>query len=491
VDLDKIAIRLRQRNSWEGIDLGFAMAREWFVSLWLLWLCSALPVMILLTLLPLSLWLAGLLLWWLKPLYEPPLLFWLSRRVFSEHVSLRDVFKGWSRIVLPQMIAALTWRRLMPSRSFFMPVVVLEGLKGGRRRKRLMVLGRTSHAAAWLTTVGLHFEVILQLGMLGLILVLIPEDLLWTDWQSFLFDPDPMSEWLQHLCALAAMSVIAPFYVAGGFALYLTRRSQIEAWDLELGLRQLAQRHPIRPGLTANLSVVCLCLVLVGLLPPDSVKALELSSQDSQELVQEVLQHQAFGRDEEYHYWRYIDKPEDSSAEDQSGFGYWLGQLVSSLAYVSEILLWIVVGGILAYLIYWYAQNRSALKLPGSGGKNQRQAPQTVLGLDLRPETLPDNPATTAARLIEQGDERGGLALLYRASLSELVHRYALPVREGDTEGECLLRSRSLGLTGLDDYLARLTRVWQRLAYGHQQPDKDQALALCHDWRRFFEVGHV
>ena len=39
-----------------------------------------------------------------------------------------------------------------------------------------------------------------------------------------------------------AMSLIAPFYVAGGFALYLNRRSELEGWDIEICLRRLLAR---------------------------------------------------------------------------------------------------------------------------------------------------------------------------------------------------------------------------------------------------------
>ena len=492
MDLDKIAIRLRPRNSWEGIDLGFAMAREWFTSLWLLWLCSALPVMAILTLLPLPLWLAGLLLWWLKPVYEPPLLFWMSRRVFSEQTPVSTVFKGWTKVVLPQLIAALTWRRFSPSRSFFMPVVVLEGLRGKRRSRRIAILGRSGHAAPWLTMVGIHFEVILQFGLIGLIAALIPEDLLWTDWQSYFLEPDPLTEWLHHLCALAAMSLIAPFYVAGGFALYLTRRSQLEAWDLELGLRQLARRHQSRRGLAGSLSALCLALMLGITALPETARAMELSRQTSQELIQEVLEDEAFGRNEERHYWEYVGEDDEEPEQEKHSFLLWLEAMAIYIASIGEVLLWLLFGAVLAYLIYWYAQNKGMLRRAGNGEREGRdRPPQVVAGLDLRPESLPDDPASAAARLIDQGDDRAGLALLYRAALSVLVHRYALPIREGDTEGTCLQQARGIKQPGLDDYFSHLTGVWQRLAYAHRRPEKAQALALCQAWREHFEVSHV
>ncbi|MES9850676.1 MAG: DUF4129 domain-containing protein [Candidatus Thiodiazotropha sp. L084R] len=491
MDLDKIAIKLRPRSSWEGIDLGFAMAREWFLDLWLLWLCSALPVMLLLTLLPLPLWLTGLILWWLKPAYEPPLLFWMSRRVFSEKITLSSVFKEWTRVVLPQLFASLTWRRLTLARSFFMPVVVLEGLKGARRTKRISVLGKTSNASAWLTIVGLHFEMILQFGLLGLILALIPEDLHWIDWQRYLFEPDPLSEWLHHLSALAAMSLIAPFYVAAGFGLYLTRRSQLEAWDLELGLRQLAQRHPPRSGLGGNILLACVGLLFIGMVPLDSSEAMEIGREDSKALIQEVFKNKAFGQERERHYWKYIGDEDDSPEEEDSAFLQWLADIAEYIAALGEFLLWILVAGVLAYLAYWYLQNRRMLGFPVFGKQNKGRVPQVVAGLDLRPESLPEDPATEAARLIEQERIRDGLGLLYRATLSQLVHAYALPIQEGDTEGECLTRSQHLDQAGISNYFGELTLAWQQLAYAHYQPDKAHLLELCRSWGIHFEVGHA
>jgi len=47
MELDRIAVIVRPRTPWEAIDLGFAMARAWFVPLWLLWLALALPVYLL------------------------------------------------------------------------------------------------------------------------------------------------------------------------------------------------------------------------------------------------------------------------------------------------------------------------------------------------------------------------------------------------------------------------------------------------------------
>ena len=46
MNLSKISVQVRPRNPYEAIDLGFVMARRWFIPLVLLWLVPALPVMV-------------------------------------------------------------------------------------------------------------------------------------------------------------------------------------------------------------------------------------------------------------------------------------------------------------------------------------------------------------------------------------------------------------------------------------------------------------
>ncbi|MES9993022.1 MAG: hypothetical protein ABW098_13775 [Candidatus Thiodiazotropha sp.] len=490
MDLTKIAVKLRPREMWESIDLGFAMARQWFMPLWLLWLCSALPVMVVLALLPLPLWLSGLLLWWLKPIYEPPLLYWLSRKLFAEDSSIRSVFRGWFRMVLPQLLANLSWRRLNPSRSFVMPVVVLEGLKGRRRNNRIGIISRGVHAAGWLTLVGFGFEVILQLGFMALVIGLVPQELMWIDWQSYFIDPDPLSEWVHHVCALLAMSCIAPFYVSGGFALYLNRRSQLEAWDLEIGLRNMAQRHHRKQRLGAASIFVAASLMLAGL-QPETADALQLDAEESRQLIDEVLEDEVFGSYREVGYWKYIG---EEAAEDESNWLLeWLQQVLggftNNLAFFFEVIVWLIVGAVLAYLLYWFIHNRNLLQ---GRTKRQRESdrkiPSQIAGLDLRPETLPADPAEEAAFLIEREDYRGAFGLLYRAALSALIHHHSIEIAEGATEGECLLSVHGVMTDDSTDYFSRLTGIWQQIAYAHRQPVKEEAMGVCRDWPDYFGV---
>ncbi|MCU7844402.1 MAG: DUF4129 domain-containing protein [Candidatus Thiodiazotropha sp. (ex Monitilora ramsayi)] len=487
MDLTSIAVKLRPRSPWEGIDLGFMLARQWFLPLWLLWLVSAAPMMLVLTLAPLPLWAAGLLLWWFKPMYEPPLLYWLSRRLFDERPDWREMRGRWRGVVLPHLIANLTWRRFNPARSFVMPVAVLERLKGKPRAQRISVLGRNGHAASWLTIIGIHFEVALELSLISLLVLLIPEELLWIDWQSYLFEPDAASEWIHQVCALFAMSLVAPFYVSAGFALYLTRRSELEAWDLELGLKRMAQRYRLG-RLGSGLSLVLAVCFALSMAPIQPLQAGEHSRVEVRETIEAVLADEDFGRYEERTHWKFIG---DVTEGDEGWLVDWIKSFLqgftSNIAWVSEGLLWLLAGGLLAYLVYWFLQHQGFLKPLGREVERDRGVlPTHIAGLDLRPESLPENPAEMATQLIESGDYREAFSLLYRGALSALVHRHAMEIHDGATEGECSHLAREQLSSQLSEFFSRLTAVWLMLAYGHRQPEKSQALALCQQWQSCF-----
>jgi hypothetical protein len=227
---------------------------------------------------------------------------------------------------------------------------------------------------------------------------------------------------------------------------------------------------------------------------PQTANALVLEPQASRDVINEILADDAFGSYREFGYWKPL---ENESDEFENGwFLEWLKQVIEgfahNLAYFGELALWLLVAGVLAYLLNWFLRNRSLLR--GSGvslGNNKRHIPSQVAGLDLRPESLPDDPATEAASLVEKGDYRGGFSLLYRAALSVLVHHHAISIVEGATEGECLRRVRGEITAESSDYFSRLTGMWQQIAYGHKLPGKEQALLLCRDWPDYFGVGRA
>ena len=180
--LSEASVVIRPRTTWEAMDLGVLLSQRHRRLLMTSWALITLPVFALLSLL---LWdsptLALLLFWWLKPAFERLPLYILAKALFGETPTLRQALRQWPRLLKPQLLASLTWRRLSLSRSFIMPVVQLEGLSGEARQQRVRVLQqRNAGAAHWLTLIGMHLEGILWIGLLALFYLLLPQPVSYT-----------------------------------------------------------------------------------------------------------------------------------------------------------------------------------------------------------------------------------------------------------------------------------------------------------------------
>lgn len=490
MDLDKITVVVRPRNAWEGVDLGFAMARRWFLPLWLLWLAVATPLLcVSVLLISESILYASLFIWWFKPLYEPPLLFWMSRAMFDEYPGRRDMLRRWWHIVWPQLLANLSWRRLSPNRSFYMPVAVLEGLHGKQRRARLEVLGRRQQVGVWLTFFGMAVETTLEIAFSLLIIIMIPEELRWMDVGDFMTTPGKTEELLQYAGYFLAMSLVAPFYVAGGFGLYLNRRSQLEGWDIELGFRQIMARRAGSGKRFSSAALVLLGALFLGV-PQHDARAAEFDDREqARTLITEVLDDEIFGKKETQTYWKYIgseDEKDDDSSLMTALFD-WLLEFFSGFfkgfASVGEALLWAVAGLAIAAFLWWLIRNRGWLPGLKRQTKQTPQAVVTLFGLDLRPESLPDDIVAAARALLERDDARAALSLLYRGALTRFVQQNNPPIPASATEGECLERVINARSESEGEYFKTLTSAWICLAYGHLLPSRQQVESLCNNWQ--------
>jgi hypothetical protein len=114
--------------------------------------------------------------------------------------------------------------------------------------------------------------------------------------------------------------------------------------------------------------------------------------------------------------------------------------------------------------------------------------PSQLFGLELAPESLPDDVAGEAERLWAE-QPREALGLLYRALLSRLLHDFRLPLKGSHTEGEVLQLVERLEREELSRFSQVLTRHWQNLAYGHRLPPENLKRGLCEGWRRLFAQG--
>ena len=477
MELERLSARIRPRRPWEAIDLGFALARQWFLPLWLLWWMTAAPVAALS--LPWlhqhpDIWL--LLIWWLKPLYESFLLFWLSRALFGDQPPVRGAWRGLRNAFPPRLWPQLLWRRLSPSRSVNMPVTLLEGLNGGRRRQRLRVLAAPGGAGGWLTMICVHMEAILYISAILLLAVMIPDQLPKLDLMAVFFDNESVLYWIAAAATVAAMSVIAPFYVAAGFTVYLGRRTELEAWDLELVFRRdAARRLPRGSGGEAAVFIVGLLMLIP---PPPPCGAAELPGREqARALIVEVLADDDFGRSDEVQYWAYIgdassDEEDDAERDglgDLGAFGRALAELIPVLAAIVKwgvALVAVVALALLAQRLFL------ELRLARGQGRSRRRAktdPSTPVEQSAEPVALilPDDVPAAVRTLLTHGDARAALALLYRAQIAHLRNT-GLDIPDSATEAECLVVARRHADGVQCDWLGQLTGLWQRVAYAHQ-----------------------
>ncbi len=495
---------VRPRLNWEAVDLGFAMARRWWPRLALAWTLTALPALVAAALLlPDHPWWALALVWWGKPLYERGPLHVLSRALFGHLPPAGELARALPGLLWRQALGALTVFRPDPARSFNRPVAQLEGGSARDRGARLRTLQRTAHGAATaLTLACLAFELILWAGLLALAWLLAPGGVLGLESGSLLDELSATARgWIMVLAAWGAMAAVAPFYVAGGFALYLNRRSRLEGWDLELAFRRLAARvaHLRRPA------AVVLAAALVLPLSPVPAQADELHllpPAEARQIIGEVLADPVFGGTETVPGW--YPRKRAGGAEKEPGGEVdldWLARLLRALAgagdilgRVAELLMWLGAAVVAGLLVIWILRH---LPRGGWGLKSRREggadaAPRTLAGLDVRPESLPEDPAAAARALWQAGRAREALSLLYRAALAALVARHGLRLPASATEGDCLRAVRAMaGRLGADtaDFFAALTRLWQAAAYAHREPAPADMETTCGDWPHHFGGG--
>ncbi len=246
MQLDKIIIALRMRSPWEAMDLGVTVMRKMWPVIFLPWLILITIVLVFVLFMGYQgYWLfASLFMWLIKPVYESMLLHILSRGVFGEYLTTAEVYSSMNSWLKTGLLTTFLPWRLSASRSFNMPVNLLEGLTGSQRKRRLQVLHSVagSHASG-VTIIGVHFEMIVTLAFYSLLFFFIPN--IFENFLTYSLDSTTnQMVWMFAGTIIYAFTlfILEPFYVASGFMLYLNRRIQLEGWDIEIDFKKLSER---------------------------------------------------------------------------------------------------------------------------------------------------------------------------------------------------------------------------------------------------------
>ncbi len=238
--VDAIAVELRPRPMWEATDLGARLVQTHARSLWIT--CGPVfgaVLLLSLATVEIATWLPTLILFWLKPWLDRSVLFVLSRAAFGQATHFADLWHAQRQVWWSQLPATLLWRRWSPWRSYTQPIHQLEGQGRAARRQRRRQLLRDQHGRAGGMQLALfHVEAALMLALLAMAVWFAPDALRGDVFGWLMRDEMVASSLVLTLAYGLAVMVVEPFFVAAGFAMYLNRRVQLEAWDIEQEFRR-------------------------------------------------------------------------------------------------------------------------------------------------------------------------------------------------------------------------------------------------------------
>jgi len=507
--LELLSVALRQRDPWEATDLGIALWRRHFAAILRPWLLVSLPILALLGTLGWaidSVWLSVLLMWWLKPFFDRIPLYVLSRAVFGSVPTTRQVLRA-PELLRPGLAAWLTWRRLHPARALLLPVDLLEGVGGARRGLRASVLLRAVGAQALgMIFAFLVFELSLLFAMQWIGLMFVPTEFL-SDSARAMFDAiykqPPMWAQLLSLCLWwLAASVMEPIYVAAGFGLYLNRRTQLEAWDLELAFRRLAARaRALNEAALALAPLAVLCGAMACFSAPAAAsdkqpprvspeqmagESARAPSPRFEKAMEHALQDPSLSGTKTVKHWVLRtpkDLPKDKPEEKPADWILALGSLVSA---IGEYGLWTLVAVLLLLVLWrlpkWLPWVRRQLRA-------EPELPEVHEEAVVEDAPLPDDVPGAVDALWREGRRRDALSMLYRAGVERLSGRLQVAFPPGATEADCLRRARRLEDEGARASFTAVVRTWQRAAYARQFPDDASFAALVAGWAQRFPAA--
>ena len=523
MDLSRIRIQPRKRSAWESIDLGFIMLRQWWKPLYLSWFLPSAITFCLLNVVFYSMpWLALFLTWWLKPLWDRGPLYVASRAMFGERVQVSSFLVALPSLYTRSVLGSLLWRRFNGLRALSAPVIILEQLSGAQRVKRMKVLQYPiSTACHWLIILCLHVEILLVFGFFALLAMFLPSEMrVDIDW-AVLFLEDQGFNQIVYVLVYLSMALVAPIYATAGFALYISRRIDLEAWDVEIKFRDMAARHDKEEkekSLASWLNSFLLVGALWGLgvfyspdVYSDESSVVITSEDESKTLINEVLQGPEFHDTEKTLDWRYIES--EKSSEDENILQKLLRWILESLrssgdeetsednkqeitwtlmgAKFFEWFLWGFAVVVSIYFVFRYrlalyfflkGRSRSSTRPPHRGGVTSSM--KTLL----KPkEPLPTKVPQKVLVLYREQKYREAMSFLYQSALAYWSQQHQLNIIKSDTEEECFALITESGNPQWVDFMTDLKEVWLNTAYGHKELSLEHVESLCRQWGEVFQ----
>lgn len=529
MELEKLQIDLRPRPNAQALELGMALLRAHAGTVYAVWLMLWLPLVALAAGMAYCFpeygtwWL--FLPWWLRPLLERAPLYILSRQVFGETVTWREALRAWPRQLKGGWFRLLTWwRPFVPSRGLYQPIWQLEGANTATAAARRAVIGGagTARSAYWFGIACAHLEVILQVGLIAFIGIFLTDENSINPF-AYLFGQFS-TESSRLLLALSfagyALSggIIGPIYAACCFTLYLSRRATLEAWDIEIMLRQIkpppAYRNVGAAAAATSLVLACVLASALSMWPaaamaetlakqpasaqqcpePDWANSRQTPRSPDHGAEQAKLRRELdqLYKSDDLRNYRCVESWEPkASAKDKEKKKKDLNRPdLPNLGLIAEFVRIALIAAAIMLVVWILYRYRG--QFAGMFGATKPLPATEIGGLDIRPASLPDDIVGNVLALWQKGDRRSALALLYRATVSRLTSEDGLLLTRGATEADCLrlakaaCREQRLG-PGRLQVADTVTALWLAGAYGDRWPETETLSAACMSWHAQFE----
>ena len=485
---ERSILSLRRRGTWEASDSGVLLWRSsfaWFLPFFAIpfWTvaCS-------LRLLPGNLvFFSYLILWWLKPLFDRPVLYVVSRNLFGSTVPFSFADLGSLR---RGILGDLLWRRFSPGRAATMPIRVLENLNSKQFAQRKKVLGAGGLGfCSFLGVLGFALELMLLFGELIFFSVI---------FQIFFPSVNIMNslravEVFVFVLFCFNYILVESLYVCMGFGLYINSRVELEGWDLQLIFQNFAKLGFNKPGIDKPdlKAILIVCIFLSLLAAPSAAFANEVFpeafptvSVESLDELKEILASPDFGSERESWEIRLRNQREPAEIPEIEA-APWMESIRLIFSFMLRLLVILAIAGFLGFAFYWSWKNRELFQ--------RRNKALDVRKTYTDPHLLSESPEThfsKAEDLFSEGLFREAWAACLAGCLGAFTRKSPISFPVDATEYDCLNLVRHV-LPDEGAGFGELVQSWVLFAYGERRPADgafEQALAYG---RSLLETGAV
>lgn len=489
MDLNQLSFNARNRTPWQVFDLTILMVKKHFLPMIKIIISLYLPLVILLQL-AFSTTTASLILWWLKPVIERPLLDFLAKKSFSQPTTTWSCIASLKQLKFADIFMMLTLYRFSPNRVYLSPIEQLEKLSGKKRSSRKNVfLGRCDHKQTTWLLICLHMELILTMLFLAVAYNFIPQGTYIDDQFVFQSLANGDLELAYFYCYIIALVLVMPYFATGGFLTYLNGRIKLEAWDIELAFKRIVKSRALAlllplfvcfnftysPDSSANETVA----VTVDTRLENSNKQADITRQEIADLYKEKqwIKTQTS--------WQPIIDDEENQEMDLS----WL-ELFAFLKHFGALFAYIAWGLVIIFclwLAYKLYQVKGRMFIDVNAKTNNANKPAKsdipIFFNEIVEDIAPTQLLALAIKENEQNNLRKALMYLLQYSLFFAEQSAEVKLHKSMSEMEC--QSALLEVLPSENHhlYKRLFSTWIQQAWAHRNASREDVKNLIDEFQ--------